>query len=77
MPSDLFAKYDCEGGFDKLEFDLAIASEISERITEQHEEAQGKNSSSRARKAVAKRNQNRATISGKEMGSIMDKWVDE
>jgi hypothetical protein len=77
MPSDLFAKYDCEGGFVKLEFDLAIASEISERITEQHEEIQSKQSSSRAKKAVAKRNQKRATVSGEKINSVMEKWVEE
>jgi len=78
MPSDLFKKYDCEGGFHMLEFDLAIAAEISERITEQHEEATKKHSSSKANKAVARRNQKREQrISSKEMGNIMNEWVGE
>jgi hypothetical protein len=75
MPSDLYEKYDCVGGFHKLEFDLAIASEIAERINEQTEEM--KNSSAKAKRAVARRNQRRATISSEKMGSIMDEWVGE
>tara|TARA_R100001510_G_C7463310_1_gene82878 strand:- start:25 stop:249 length:225 start_codon:yes stop_codon:yes gene_type:complete len=74
MPSDLYEKYDCAGGFHKLEFDLAVASEIAERINEQTEQAQA---SSKAKRAVAKRDQRRATVSPEKMGSMLDSWVDE
>jgi hypothetical protein len=74
MPSDLYDKYDCAGGFHKLEFDLAIASEIAERINEQTEEAK---SSAQAKRAVARRNQRRATVSSEKMGSMLDEWVGE
>jgi len=75
MPSELFAKYDCEGGFLMLEFDLTIAAEISERITEQTNEATNKRTS--AKSAVARRNQKRATVSPKQMGSVIDDWMGE
>jgi hypothetical protein len=75
MPSDLFQKYNCEGGFIMLEFDLIIAAEISERITEQTEQAT--NNRGNAKKAVARRNQKRATISSKQMGSVINDWVGE
>ena len=74
MPSDLYAKYDCAGGFHKLEFDLAVASEIAERINEQTEQAK---TSAQAKRAVARRDQKRATVSSEKMGSMLDSWVDE
>ena len=33
-PSELYDRYDCAGGFHRLELDLIIASEINERISE-------------------------------------------
>jgi|TARA_R100000482_G_C5115101_1_gene142613 hypothetical protein len=70
LPSDLYQRYDDETGFELLQFDMSVALEINERITEQTEQMN-------AKRAVAKRNQNRERISSKDMGSIMDKWVDE
>ena len=61
MPSDLYAKYDCAGGFHKLEF------EQTEQIK----------SSSQAKRAVARRDQKRATVSSEKMGSMLDSWVEE
>lgn len=58
-----------------LEFDLTIAAEISERITEQTEKATSNRGN--AKKAVARRNQKRATISSQQMGSVIDDWVGE
>tara|TARA_R100000458_G_scaffold59581_1_gene70610 strand:+ start:1804 stop:2010 length:207 start_codon:yes stop_codon:yes gene_type:complete len=40
-----------------MEFDALVAAEISNRITDQHEEAKGKRD---AKSAVARRNQRRA-----------------
>ena len=70
LPSDLYQRYDDETGFELLQFDMSVALEINERITEQTEQMN-------AKRAVAKRNQNRERISSKDMGSIMDKWVGE
>ncbi len=76
MPSDLFDKYDCEGGWFKLEYDLAIASEMSDRLSEQMDEK-----SNNGKQAVANRNQKRAQaaamIDSKEMGSILTDWADD
>ena len=74
MPSDLYEKYDCAGGFHKLEFDLAVASEIAERINEQTEQVK---EASKAKRAVARRDQKRATVSSEKIGSMMDNWVGE
>lgn len=77
LPSELFEKYDCEDGMLKMEYDMMIASEISERISEQMEEAKGKID---ANKAVARRNQRRADrpmISPKEMGETLSGWLND
>ena len=34
LPSDLWEKYDCKGGHQKLLLDLNVASEIQDRINE-------------------------------------------
>jgi len=66
LPSDLFERYDCEGGRHKLEFDLLMASEITERIVEQTDKAKN------AKSSVEKRNQRRAArMSGKELGEVL------
>ena len=70
LPSDLFDKYDCRGGWFKLEYDLAIAGEMSDRIGEQMDEKRDANA------MVARRNQKRqAMITSKEMGSILTDWA--
>ena len=69
MPSDLLERYNCEGGRDKLQYDVLVAAEISERINEQHEEAQGKRD---AKKSVAKRNKKREErMTGKQLGQVL------
>ena len=70
LPSDLFDKYDCRGGWFKLEYDIAIAGEMSDRIGEQMDEKKD------AKAMVARRNQRRELITSKDMGSIMQDWVD-
>ena len=75
LPSDLFEKYDCEGGWIKLEYDLEIALEITKRISDQYDE---QNNKLDAKKVVARRNQRRAeraTVNPKDMGNIMKKWA--
>tara|TARA_R110002126_G_scaffold18370_4_gene70513 strand:+ start:824 stop:1033 length:210 start_codon:yes stop_codon:yes gene_type:complete len=64
-------------GYEMMQFDMEVAREISERITEQHNTANGK---SNANNAVARRNQKRhqrdkETISNKKMGGILDDWL--
>lgn len=73
LPSDLYIKYDCEGGRRLMDIDLMVAAEISERIAEQHEEAKkGRKSSGSAKKAVARRNQKREkTMDGKALGQLL------
>ena len=34
LPSDLWARYDCEGGQEMLLLDMGVASEIQDRISE-------------------------------------------
>lgn len=52
-PSELYERYDCEGGHQRLELDLIIASEINDRIAEATKD--GKD----AKSMVARRNQKR------------------
>ena len=69
MPSDLFDRYDGEGGQYRLQFDLAIAAEIGDRLLEQTENAKGKRN---AKKAVAERNRNRSNrMTGAELGEAL------
>lgn len=69
LPSDLFDKYDGEGGQIRLQYDLAIAAELSDRIREQTDEAKNKRDGKRA---VAERNKNRAMrMSGKKLGEVL------
>ncbi len=68
-------KYNDEMGYEKMQFDMEIAREISERITEQNDAANGKGN---ANKAVARRNQKRhqrETISNKQMGGVIGNWL--
>ena len=51
LPSDLFDKYDGKGGWFKLEYDLTIAAEMSDRLSEQMDEKRVD-----GKKAVANRN---------------------
>ena len=52
-PSELYERYDCEGGHQRLELDLIIAAEINDRIAEATKD--GKD----AKSMVARRNQKR------------------
>ena len=52
-PSELYDRYDCEGGHQRLELDLIIAAEINDRIAEATKD--GKD----AKSMVARRNQKR------------------
>jgi len=58
-----------------MQFDMEVAREISERITEQHEASKGKGN---ANKAVARRDQKRQErISNQEMGGIVGNWINK
>mgnify|MGYP001212804383 FL=1 len=60
LPSDLWDKYDCEDGFDRMQLDLEIAREINEQINEATRDAQKSGAkASDAKGAVARRNQRR------------------
>ena len=39
LPSELWARYDCEGGQEMLLLDMGVASEIQDRISEATENA--------------------------------------
>ena len=67
-------KYGEAGGRHLLEIDLAVASEISERITEQTEESRNSPAaqSRKARKAVEKRQR----IDGKGLGELLKDTFD-
>tara|TARA_R110002012_G_scaffold9222_1_gene42447 strand:+ start:4346 stop:4612 length:267 start_codon:yes stop_codon:yes gene_type:complete len=58
LPSDLWEKYDCEGGQQKLLLDLNVAAEMQEKIAEATNNA--KNKASSGKDMVARRNQRRA-----------------
>ena len=62
LPSELRMKYAQEGGRHMMEIDLAVASEISERISEQADQDSPAAASRKAKKAVNKRNQRRAAM---------------
>ena len=53
-PSELYERYDCEGGHQRLELDLIIAAEINDRIAEAT-----KDSKKDGKSMVARRNQKR------------------
>ncbi len=56
LPSDLWNKYDCEDGFDRLLIDLEVAREINTQI---NEATSKKPSAGDANAMVARRNQRR------------------
>ena len=62
-----------------MQFDMEVAREISERITEQHEAAKsGRKSSGSAKSAVARRNQRRAErVEGKDLSDMIGKWASD
>ena len=63
LPSELWDRYDCEGGQNRLNIDLLVAAEISEQ-TREATEAANKSSPKRAKSAVAKRNRRREEREG-------------
>lgn len=73
-PSELYERYNDENGYYLLELDMVIAAEISDRIREQHEEA---NKKMDAKRAVANRDQRRAQMRPKEMGQALEDWLKE
>ena len=54
LPSDLWERYDSEGGQKKLQIDLIVAAEINDQITEAT-----KDSKKDGKSMVARRNQRR------------------
>ncbi len=54
LPSDLFDKYDCEGGAYKMQLDILIAMDINDKIKEATQDAK-----TDAKSAVARRDQRR------------------
>ena len=59
LPSDLWVKYDCEDGFDRLMLDIEIANEINDLVRESHSNSKSKANADSARGAVARRKQRR------------------
>ena len=58
LPSDLWDRYDCEGGQQKLLLDLNVANEMQEKIAEATKKAQNKTRS--GKDMVARRKQRQA-----------------
>lgn len=54
LPSDLWDKYDCEGGAYKMQLDILVAMDINDKIKEATKDAK-----TDAKGAVARRNQRR------------------
>ena len=79
LPHELYLKYNEENGYERMQFDMEVAREISERITEQHEAAKsGRKSPTDARSAVARRNQRRAErVEGKDLSDMIGKWASD
>jgi len=59
LPSDLWARYDCEGGQEMLLLDMGVASEIQDRISEATADAKkrrdGNSMAARRKQRQAKR----------------------
>tara|TARA_R100000458_G_scaffold59227_2_gene69193 strand:- start:12000 stop:12266 length:267 start_codon:yes stop_codon:yes gene_type:complete len=75
-------KYHEQGGWARMDFDVAVAAELNERISEQHEEAKARGRSragmgSRgSSSAVTRRNKRReeranATMTGGDLGKLL------
>ena len=81
LPSDLWDRYNCEGGQHKLLLDLSVASDIQDRISEATEQAKSKAKSGKDMVARRKQRQSqRELLSDKEgldmlrsMGVAFDK----
>ena len=58
LPSDLWDRYDCEGGQQKLLLDLNVANDIQDRINEATEQSKSKTKSGKG--MVARRKQRQA-----------------
>ena len=71
LPSELWDRYDCEGGQHRLNIDLLVAAEISEQTREATESAK-KASPKRAKAAVARRNRRREEREGLSNTDILD-----
>ena len=57
LPSDLWDRYDCEGGNEKLTLDLLVAADMQDRISEATEQARKK---ADGKSMAARRDQRRA-----------------
>lgn len=55
LPSDLWDRYDCEGGNERMLLDIGVATDMQQRISEATENAKKDGKS-----MVARRNQRRA-----------------
>ena len=81
LPSDLWEKYDCEGGQQKLLLDLNVAAEMQEKIAEATSKAKnnrpdGNTMASRRQQRIAKRqllNDNEGIDMLKSIGVAFDK----
>ena len=74
-PSDLYDKYQGEGGFYRLELDLHVAGEINDRISEATENAK-KGDAKGAVARAKQRQEHRKQLSNKQfMESLRDSGV--
>ena len=68
LPSELWDRYDCEGGVHKLNLDMDIAAEISRRHGDAIKGAKNKD----AKGAVARRNRRREEREGLSNTDMLD-----
>jgi hypothetical protein len=80
LPSDLFDKYDCEGGLHRLELDVVVAGEIADQLNESQQDSKKKTKKAnkgRAKGAVARRDQRRQLYSGAETAKALNDMIDK
>lgn len=62
LPSDLLEKYTCEGGWQKMEFDLAVVNEIHDQIKDSYGDSKKDVNAMQARKQQRRARRQAATI---------------
>ena len=75
LPSDLWEKYDCEGGHQKLLLDLNVANEISDKIKEATDKAEKRTRSGKQMAARRKQRQAQREVLSDKQGLDMLKSI--
>jgi len=75
LPSDLWDRYDCEGGHQKLLLDLNVANEISDKIKEATDKAEKRTRSGKQMAARRKQRQAQREVLSDKQGLDMLKSI--